>query len=71
MRLHYYRFHESVDEMTIFNEGCAVILKSGSEIYPENIPDDKRPLIDHIDDVLYGIFITHAKQLLKKYGGNA
>lgn len=71
MRLHYYRFPEGSDQLTRFNEGCAVILKSGPEIYPESIPDDKWPLIDHIDDTLGGITITHAKKLLRKYGGSA
>lgn len=71
MRLHYYQFPEDSDPMTRFNEGCAVILKSGSEIHPESIPDDKWPLIERIDDTLGGITITAAKKLLKKYGGSA
>ena len=71
MKLHYYRFPEEVDQMVRFKEGCAVILKNGSEIWPENIPDDKWPLIDCIDDTLGGVSITHAKQLLRKYGGSA
>lgn len=71
MRLHYYRFPEDSDPMDRFNEGCAVILKSGAEIYPESIPDDKRSLIDHIGDTLGGISVTHAKKLLRKYGGSA
>lgn len=71
MRLHYYRFPEEVDQMKRFEEGCGVILKSGSEIYPENIPEDKWPLIERIDDTLGGISVTHAKQLLRKYGGVA
>ena len=71
MRLHYYRFPESSDPMDRFKEGCAVILKSGSEIYPETIPDDKWPLVDRIDDTIGGISITHAKKLLRQYGGSA
>lgn len=71
MRLHYYRFPENVDQIDRFREGCAVILKNGSEIWPESIPEDKRPLIDRIDDTLSGISITHAKKLLKEYGGSA
>lgn len=71
MRLNYYRFPETVNDDTKVSEGCAVILKSGEEIYPENIPDDKRHLIDHVDDTLSGISVTHTKQLLKKYGGSA
>ena len=71
MRLHYYQFPENSNEMDRFNEGCPVILKSGSKIYPESIPDDKRHLIYHIGYDLMGISITHAKQLLKKHGGHA
>lgn len=33
MRLHYYRFPENSDPMVRFEEGCAVILKTGEEIY--------------------------------------
>ena len=71
MRLHYYRFPEDSDPKVRLNEGCAVILKNGDTIYPETIPDDKWPLIDHIDDTLSGISISAAKQLLKQYGGSA
>ena len=71
MRLHYYRFPGEVDQMKRFEEGCSVILKSGGEIYPDSIPEDKWPLIDRIDNTLGGISITHAKQLLRKYGGSA
>lgn len=71
MRLHYYQFPEDSDPMTRFDEGCGVILKSGSMIHPESIPDDKWELIDRIDDTIGGISITHAKQLLRKYGGHA
>lgn len=71
MRLHYYKFPEDSDQMVRFSEGCAVILKSGSEIYPQSIPEDKWPLIDHIGFSLGGISITRAKKLLKTYGGIA
>jgi len=71
MRLHYYRFPETVDPQTRVGEGCGVILKTGSEIYPDTIPEDKWPLIDTVDDTLGGISVTRAKQLLRKYGGSA
>lgn len=71
MRLHYYKFPDDIDDMTRFSEGCAVVLKSGEEIYPDSIPEDKKDLIDHIDNTLCGVSITHAKELLKKYGGSA
>ena len=57
--------------MDRFREGCAVILKTGAEIYPESIPEDKWPLIERIDDTLCGISIKAAKKLLKQYGGKA
>ena len=57
--------------MVRFKEGCAVILKTGSKIYPESIPEDKWPLIDHIDFYLEGITIRRAKNLLKTFGGSA
>ena len=71
MRLHYYRFPDNSNPMDRFNEGCAVILKTGSEIYPETIPEDKWPLIERIDDTLSGISLTCAKRLLRQYGGCA
>lgn len=71
MRIHSYRFPEDSDAMVRYSEGCGVILKTGETIYPESIPDDKWLLIDRIDDILSGISITHAKQLLRKYGGSA
>ena len=69
MRLHYYRFPADTPDTVRVAEGCAVILKSGREIYPESIPDDKRPLIDRVDDTLGGLSITHVKNLMKQYGG--
>lgn len=71
MRLNYYRFPEGSDQMVRFREGCAVILKSGSEIYPESIPEDKWPLIDRIDDTIGPLTVTAAKRLLRTYGGSA
>ena len=71
MRLHYYQFPEESDPMDRFKEGCAVVLKSGAEIHPETIPEDKWPEIARIDDTLGGISITHAKRLLRRYGGSA
>ena len=71
MRLHSYRFPSSVDEQTRLSEGCSIILKSGDEIYPDSIPEDKRHLVDRVDDTLTGITITAAKKLLKTYGGIA
>ena len=71
MRLHYYRFPADSDPEVRVKEGCAVVLKSGSRLWPETIPEDKWPLIDHVEDTVDGVSITHAKQLLRKYGGSA
>lgn len=71
MRLNYYRFPEDSNPEDRFAEGCSVVLKSGRTIYPETIPEERKSLIDHIDDTLEGISISHAKELLKKYGGCA
>lgn len=69
MRLNYYMFPDNISENILLQEGCAVILKSGYELYVENIPEDKRDLVDHIDNTLGGISITRVKQLIRKYGG--
>ncbi len=71
MRINYYRFPENADEQAMLEEGCGVVLKDGVTIYPDYIPDDKRALVDHVDGTVGGISVTHAKQLLKKYGGSA
>lgn len=71
MRLNYYRFPETVDEQIKLNEGCGVVLKSGDTIYPDTIPEDKRSLVEYVDDTIGGISVTHAKRLLKAYGGSA
>ena len=71
MRRNFYRFPEDSDKMDRFKEGCAVILKSGSEIYPESIPEDRWEQIKCIGDVVDGVSVTRAKELLRKYGGSA
>lgn len=71
MRLNYYRFPETAEEHTLLENGCAVILKDGTEVYVDNIPENRRPFVDHIDHCLEGISVTRAKQLLKEYGGSA
>ena len=71
MRIHYYRFPEDTPEDILLSAGCAVILKSGEEIYPESIPDEERPFVDCIDRTVDGISLKRAKELLKEYGGSA
>lgn len=69
MRLNYYRFPDNVSEKIKLKEGCGVILKNGNTIYVDEIPDDKRPLVDHVDDCISGTSVKNVKRLLKLYGG--
>lgn len=69
MRINYYEFPEGTPENVLLENGCAVILNDGSEIYTDSIPDDKRNLVSRIDRVLGGVSITAAKKLIKQYGG--
>lgn len=71
MRRSFYRFPENSDQMVRFQEGCAVILKNGNEIYPDSIPEERWAQIECIGDIVDGISVTRAKQLLRKYGGSA
>lgn len=69
MRINYYVFPDDAPEPVMLSEGCAVVLKSGSEIYPSSIPEEKRHLVDHIDHTVGGISITRVKTLMRLYGG--
>ena len=69
MRLTYYRFPEGTPENVLLSNGCGVVLKDGSEIFPDSIPEDKRPLVDHINTTLSGVSVTTAKNLMRQYGG--
>ncbi len=71
MRLTYYRFPEDTPESVLLSNGCGVILKNGDEFFPSPaiIPEDKRPLVDHINATLSGISVKTAKNLMKQYGG--
>ena len=71
MRLHYYRFPENISEEVRMAEGCGVILKSWEIIYPKSIPAEKRELVECVENILGGISVTHAKHLMKQYGGAA
>lgn len=70
IRLHYYQFPDNTSEEVLLKEGCEVVLKSGGTISVDSIPDDKRHLVDRVNNCLYGLSITHVKQLLKQYGGH-
>ena len=69
MRLNYYRFPEGVPEDIRLKEGCAVRLKTGGTVYVDEIPEDKRHLVDFVNDCIGGLTVTRVKQLMKQYGG--
>ncbi len=71
MRANYYRFPEGTPESVLLANGCAVMLKNGEEIYPDMISEDKRELVDYIEDTIYVGTVTRAKELLKLHGGSA
>lgn len=71
MRLNYYQFPENTPESVRLDNGCAVVLKTGGEIWPDCIPDDKRNLVDHVSFILGPMTVTSAKKLLRRYGGSA
>lgn len=70
MRLSYYRFPEEAPESVLLENGCCVILKDGTQVYADSIPDEKRPLVDCIDRTV-SCTVSLAKQMLRKYGGAA
>ena len=70
MRLNYYQFPENTPETVRLDNGCAVVLKAGDEIWTDCIPDDKRLLVDHVSFTLGPMTVTSAKKLLRLYGGN-
>lgn len=69
MRFNYYQFPKGTPESILLKNGCAVILKSGDEIYTDSIPNDKRDLVDHISDLIYVGRVTEVKRLMRMYGG--
>lgn len=69
MRIHYYRFPDETSEDILLENGCAVITVQGQGLYVDNIPEEHRKDVDHIDTVLGGLSITAVKKLIKQYGG--
>ena len=70
MRLTYYRFPENTDENILLKNGCARVLNDGNEIYSDSIPEEKRNMIDHIDNTIF-CKVSVAKKLIRQYGGHA
>ncbi|MBO6267123.1 MAG: hypothetical protein J6M06_02700 [Synergistaceae bacterium] len=68
MRITYYRFPDGTPESVLLEHGCGVVLKDGREIYPESIPEERRPLVDHIDMVI-GCSVSAAKRFMRAFGG--
>lgn len=69
MRISYYRFPEGTPESVLLENGCGVVLKDGREIYPDSIPEERRPLVDHINDTV-SCCVSFAKRMMKQYGGH-
>jgi hypothetical protein len=81
MRLHYYRFPDTVDAQTRFINGAAA--EGGGEcglgrescracdICGDGWTSCPRFLVSGAEDTLSGISITRAKQLLQQFGGAA
>lgn len=70
MRIHSYKFPDGVSREILLQNGCPVILKTGEEIYVEEIPLEKEYLVDYVSPILYGIKLSAVKALMKKYGGS-
>ena len=71
MRLSYYQFPAGAPDSVRLDNGCAVVLKDGGEIWPDCIPDNLRPQIDHVSDTLGPMPAASATKLLRRYGGRA
>ena len=69
MRLNYYEFPENTPEDVLLAHGCDVVLKAGTTIHVEYIPDDKRALVQYVDARIGGLTVTAVKRLMKQYGG--
>lgn len=70
MRINHYEFPEGTPTEIMLKEGCAVILKDGSEIFVESIPADKAYLVDYVCPILSALKVSVVKELMKKYGGH-
>ena len=76
MKVNYYRFPENTPIEDKIKEGCPVFLKNGARITSvmrsyDTLLEEKADMIDYAEDVISGITITEAKNLLRKYGGSA
>lgn len=69
MRITYYQFPDDTPEKVLLEHGCGVVLKSGETIYPDSIPEDKRPLVKYVQHEIQAS-ITETKKLIRRYGGS-
>ena len=67
MRITYYTFPDDTPEEILLEHGCGVVLKNGETVYPDNIPEDKRPLVKYIDHRIQ-TSVTETKKLIRRYG---
>ena len=70
MRINHYRFPKETEETVRLKNGCSIVLKTGETTYADSIPEECRPLVDYVDDVIT-CSVTQAKVLLRRYGGAA
>lgn len=72
MRLLYYTFPDNTPEEVLLEWGCEVFRKDGSSWYPdpEDMTDDERAQIDHIDHTISCSRITTIKRLMRQYDGH-
>jgi len=82
MRLNYYRFPDTVDAQTRFQNGADPTGERGCTANPHgdcfdcphhegNWYDCPHATVTDAGDTVGGITITHAKQLLRQFGGSA
>lgn len=73
MRLHYYRFPESVDAHTRYIHGADFLAGVGKRLDRDDPEVNNREIgyCTEADEIVYGISITTAKKLLKQFGGSA
>jgi hypothetical protein len=82
MRINYYRFPETVDAQTRYQNGADPIGERGCTANPDgdcpgcphhagNWYDCPHATVADADDTVAGVTITHAKALLREFGGAA
>ena len=65
----YYTFPDNTPEEVLLENGCRILLKDGSEIHSDSIPEDKRDSVLEIDRTI-NCSVSAAMQLTERYGGS-